>query len=174
MCSTHEFFFHHSGENKGNHQKHLPLTVSPADGRSLDVWCSFHGGCRVPAGHSDDRQLPAVSPPQTLALRTTLHEPVQRGSVSTRLDSQRTQTHVASAARLKKLLLLGGWPLCIFDYVFQRVLNMVHKHRIFNAVPRLQIHQKWLWNLFIFYLIGPLRPTTLCFWKCTKMKIYGI
>ncbi|KAI3373711.1 hypothetical protein L3Q82_022293, partial [Scortum barcoo] len=37
-----------------------------------------HGGCCVPAGHPDDRQLPAVSPPQALAIRTALHEPLQR------------------------------------------------------------------------------------------------
>lgn len=60
----------------------LPPCSSTADGRGADVRRGLHGGSGVPAGHSDDCQLPAVSPTQALALRTTLHEPLQRGSDS--------------------------------------------------------------------------------------------
>lgn len=60
------------------------LSLSPcsstADGCGADVRRGLHGRSGVPAGHSDDCQLPAVSPTQALALRTTLHEPLQRGS----------------------------------------------------------------------------------------------
>lgn len=59
--------------------QHLPHTSCFADRCSLNVWRSVHGCCCIPAGHSDDRELPAVSSPQTMALRTTLHEPLQRG-----------------------------------------------------------------------------------------------
>lgn len=64
----------------------LPLTGSSADRRGLDVRRGVHGGRRVPAGHSNDRQLPAVSPPQTLALRPALHEPLQRGQCQSRRE----------------------------------------------------------------------------------------
>lgn len=57
--------------------------LPPADGCGLDVRCGVHGGRRVAAGHTDDRQLPAVSPAQTVALRTSLHEPLQRGPCQT-------------------------------------------------------------------------------------------
>lgn len=55
------------------------FSASCADRCSLDVRCGAHGGGCVPASHSDDRQFAAVSPPQTVALRTSLHELVQRG-----------------------------------------------------------------------------------------------
>lgn len=84
------------GVNASTHKKKyfflspsLTLTLSPcfstADGRGADVRRGLHGRRGVPAGHSDDCQLPAVSPTQALALRTTLHEPLQRGSDGRRL-----------------------------------------------------------------------------------------
>lgn len=59
-----------------------------ADRRRLDVRRRLHGGRRLPASHSDDGQLSAVSPPQALALRAALHEPVQRGNVWSRRERQ--------------------------------------------------------------------------------------
>lgn len=68
-----------------SHTHSLSPCLSTADGRGADVRRGLHGRSGVPAGHSDDCQLPAVSPTQALALRTTLHEPLQRGSDGRRL-----------------------------------------------------------------------------------------
>lgn len=59
----------------------LPAEVSPpppSDGSGPDVRRRLHGGRRLSTHLPDHRQLPAVPPTQTLALRITLHEHAQR------------------------------------------------------------------------------------------------
>lgn len=81
--------------------KRCRLGLGPADRRCLDVRRRLHGGRRLPASHSDDGQLSAVSPPQALALRAALHEPVQRGNVrSNRQTRYVTARHRGGAANL--------------------------------------------------------------------------
>lgn len=60
-------------------EKYRPLPASSADRCGFDVRCGLHGRRGGSKGHSNDRQLPAVPPPQTVALWPALHESVQRG-----------------------------------------------------------------------------------------------
>lgn len=80
----------------------------PADRRRLDVRRRLHGGRCLPASHSDDGQLSAVSPPQALALRATLHEPVQRGNVWSQREQQ--TYYVTAAIREVPLIYLYWFP----------------------------------------------------------------
>ena len=59
------------------------------DGGSSDVRRGVHGGGGVPAGCPAHRQLAAVPPTQTLALRLALHQPAEGGEVACQQETDR-------------------------------------------------------------------------------------